>query len=115
PSPPQTEGQSMPVDRKGRAVGIDATHADVVDWKQCKVHGVVFAFVKATEGTSFKDPAFRENWSAMREAGIIRGAYHYMRGGNAESQAKIFADQVGPAIYPFSTSMRTHARGTYDA
>ncbi len=98
----QTEvSQSMPADiRKGRAFGIDPAPDQIVDWKQLKEHGVVFAFVKATQGISFNDPAFRKNWSAMKESGIIRGAYHQMSGGNAELQAKAFADQVGRLMLP---------------
>src|SRR4051794_197989 len=42
--------------------------------------GLQFAFAKATEGTQGSgsvDPTFRDNWPAMREAGLTRGAYHF--------------------------------------
>jgi lysozyme len=42
--------------------------------------GLRFAFAKATEGTQGMgsvDPTFRDNWPAMREAGLTRGAYHF--------------------------------------
>jgi lysozyme len=38
---------------------------------------ITFAFIKATEGTSLKDPEFENNWKNAKEAGVIRGAYHY--------------------------------------
>lgn len=55
-----------------------------VDWervKKMKVGNVkvTFAFIKATEGTWMKDPEFERNWSGAREAGIIRGAYHFFQ------------------------------------
>ncbi len=38
-------------------------------------HG--FSFIKATEGTGNTDPQFKRNWKKAREAGIVRGAYHF--------------------------------------
>lgn len=36
-----------------------------------------FAFMKATEGISNTDAYFRRNWKKSREAGVVRGAYHF--------------------------------------
>lgn len=36
-----------------------------------------FAFIKATEGTNRVDPFFKRNWNKAREAGVVRGAYHF--------------------------------------
>ena len=33
--------------------------------------------MKATQGTSFLDPRFEENWTRSRDAGVQRGAYHF--------------------------------------
>ncbi|MBK6997364.1 MAG: hypothetical protein IPH31_21555 [Lewinellaceae bacterium] len=38
---------------------------------------VTFAFMKATEGTWTKDPNLNGTSKGAREAGIIRGAYHF--------------------------------------
>ena len=63
--------------------GIDVSRwQSRVDWervKKMKVGSVrvTFAFMKATEGTWMKDPEFERNWAGARQAGIIRGAYHY--------------------------------------
>jgi lysozyme len=38
---------------------------------------ISFVFMKATEGTWLKDPTFDTNWENAKEAGLIRGAYHY--------------------------------------
>jgi GH25 family lysozyme M1 (1,4-beta-N-acetylmuramidase) len=36
-----------------------------------------FGFAKATEGTGWTDPTFKANWTALRDAGKPRGAYHF--------------------------------------
>lgn len=36
-----------------------------------------FAFIKATEGNGNIDPYFKRNWKKAKEAGVIRGAYHF--------------------------------------
>lgn len=36
-----------------------------------------FAFIKATEGLSLVDPYFKRNWRKAKEAGLVRGAYHF--------------------------------------
>lgn len=36
-----------------------------------------FAYVKATQGASYKDARFLENWMNSAKAGLRRGAYHY--------------------------------------
>ncbi len=43
--------------------------------------GRVFAFAKATDGVSYVDPTFAANWVAMKQAGLVRGAYHYFEAG----------------------------------
>jgi len=58
--------------------GIDVSHHQgEVDWGEVKADGMVFAFAKATEGDDFVDPMFDRHWTAMKEAGLVRGAYHF--------------------------------------
>jgi lysozyme len=57
--------------------GIDVSnHQGRVDWAAVALTKG-FAFIKASEGVRFVDPYFRENWAGSRDAGIVRGAYHY--------------------------------------
>ena len=49
-----------------------------VDWAAARAAGVSFAFLKATEGGDRLDEAFGRNWAGTREAGIPRGAYHFI-------------------------------------
>jgi lysozyme len=47
--------------------------------------GASFAFVKATEGGSYRNPSFSSDFAAARSHGLIRGAYHYARPGGASA------------------------------
>lgn len=63
--------------------GFDVSrHNRRINWQrvsQVKVNGVPlqFVFIKATEGATMTDPAFRKNWNESRRAGFRRGAYHF--------------------------------------
>ena len=58
--------------------GVDVSHYQgTVDWHQLKKQGISFAFIKATEGTTFVDDKFKENWRKAHRAHIKRGAYHF--------------------------------------
>jgi GH25 family lysozyme M1 (1,4-beta-N-acetylmuramidase) len=39
---------------------------------------VRFTFIKATEGGDHLDPKFLQNWQAAKNAGVVRGAYHFV-------------------------------------
>jgi lysozyme len=71
-----------------------------IDWKQvatCKV----FAFIKATERTTVEDKQFASNWSAARDAGLLRGAYHFLHPSvDAVKQAEFFLSKVVTSELP---------------
>lgn len=70
-----------------------------IDWTAAASGSCSFAFVKATEGTTYTNPYFAQDWSGLAAAGLIRGAYHYARPsstvGSAAAQAQYFATAVG--------------------
>ncbi len=76
--------------------GIDVSHwQGDIHWGAVKAAGKHFAFIKATDGTSFVDPSFAENWGGAKAAGILRGAYHFFRPlQNARNQAELFLQTV---------------------
>jgi GH25 family lysozyme M1 (1,4-beta-N-acetylmuramidase) len=78
--------------------GIDVSHwQGTVNWTSVRSSGKRFAFCKATEGTTYTDPQFATNWSHMKSAGLIRGAYHFGRPGtDPVTQANRFCNVVGP-------------------
>jgi lysozyme len=56
---------------------------------------IKFAFMKATEGGNFTDKQFARNWRKSREAGVVRGAYHFFRANtDAAAQARHFIEKV---------------------
>lgn len=63
--------------------GIDVSrYQRIISWdavKEMKVKNVQlgFVFIKATEGIVNTDPQFRRNWKKSKQAGMIRGAYHF--------------------------------------
>ncbi len=80
--------------------GIDVYHGDnggnAIDWNAVKTAGIDFAFAKATESTNFKDSAFAANWSGMKSAGLVRGAYHFFHADvDPAAQANYFLATVG--------------------
>lgn len=78
-------------------LGMDVSHWNgPIDWDKTKESGIEYAFIKATEGSSFVDSRFGENWGESKRAGVPRAAYHYFRFGiDATKQAKHFWDVVG--------------------
>jgi GH25 family lysozyme M1 (1,4-beta-N-acetylmuramidase) len=60
--------------------GIDVSHYQgSINWSSVRSAGIQFAFIKATEGTTYQDPRFDTNYVAAYNAGVIRGAYHFAR------------------------------------
>ena len=91
--------------RAGYAVhGIDVSaYQGRIDWPLVASHEVRFAFIKATEGGTLRDPRFGRNWRGARAAGVFRGAYHYFHpNSDATRQADLFTRTVplGPGDLP---------------
>ena len=72
--------------------GLDVFHGDgPVDWTSVAAAGIEFAYVKASEGVAVTDSRFAQNWKAMKEAGVMRGAYHFFHPASSpEDQAGHF-------------------------
>jgi lysozyme len=59
--------------------GIDVSYYQGdIDWQKVGKAGVHFAYIKATEGADRLDSKFLDNWRAAKQAGLARGAYHFM-------------------------------------
>ena len=87
--------------------GIDVSHHQgPIDWARVKDSRIQFAYIKATEGTDFKDEQFAQNWNEAAAAGIKRGAYHFFclqtsgekQAANFIATAPYEADALPPAI-----------------
>lgn len=59
-------------------LGIDVSHHQkTINWDTVKGQSVSFAYIKATEGSTFKDSLFESNYDHAKKAGVLVGAYHY--------------------------------------
>lgn len=76
--------------------GIDVSkYQGEIDWYQLKNHDIQFVFIKASEGQKLVDRHFEENWSEAKNAGMVRGAYHFYRPNvDWKKQAQNFIDHV---------------------
>ncbi|BDH12189.1 lysozyme [Streptomyces hygroscopicus] len=78
--------------------GMDVSrYQGTVDWQGAWANGARWAYVKATEGTTFQSPTFPEQFQGAGDAGLIRGAYHFARPdlSGAAEQAAHFVDHGG--------------------
>ncbi|MEW1693277.1 GH25 family lysozyme [Streptomyces sp. NPDC091265] len=78
--------------------GIDVSHYQgSINWASVKSAGIQFAYIKATESTTYKDPNFSANYLHAYNAKVIRGAYHFARPNlsTGASQANYFASNGG--------------------
>src|SRR5215213_7077627 len=58
--------------------GIDASrYQGSINWTSVRNAGIQFAYLKATDGDSYRDPNFGANYTGAYHAGVIRGAYHF--------------------------------------
>jgi GH25 family lysozyme M1 (1,4-beta-N-acetylmuramidase) len=59
-------------------LGLDVSgYQGSVNWSAVAGNGAKFAYVKATESTSYQNPGFSQQYSGSYNAGIIRGSYHF--------------------------------------
>ncbi|WP_326798453.1 lysozyme [Streptomyces sp. NBC_01808] len=78
--------------------GVDvSSHQGNVNWSTLWNAGNRFAYVKATEGTSYKNPYFAQQYNGSYNVGMIRGAYHFAlpNGASGAAQADYFASNGG--------------------
>ncbi len=69
----------MQAGQTGNAQGIDVSrYQGTIDWKRVKAAGKSFAFAKASQGVTYRDPTFSSNIQGARAAGVLVGAYHFL-------------------------------------
>ncbi|MCC3276855.1 lysozyme M1 [Arthrobacter sp. zg-Y20] len=95
-----TAGVSPAADWRPQGLqGLDvSSHQENVDWAAAWNQGARFAYVKATEGTSYTNPYFGQQYNGSANVGMYRGAYHFALPNLQESgaaQANYFLDHGG--------------------
>ena len=88
--------QSLTIDTEPEGMDV-SSHDGNVDWPAKVSSGMSFAWVKATEGTSYQNPFYASQYNGSQSAGLIRGAYHFALPSNSsgQAQATYFSDHGG--------------------
>jgi lysozyme len=66
-----------PTDFEVHGIDVSKYQGDI-DWATVRRSGVEFVWIKATEGANHVDSKFQQNWAGAKQAGIARGAYHFV-------------------------------------
>lgn len=77
--------------------GIDISHFqnNQIDSLSKDNSGLSFIIFKATEGITYLDPKFHQNWRTAQEKSFIKGAYHfYLSKDDPAKQAKHFLSSI---------------------
>lgn len=80
-----------------KVYGIDiSNHQGSIDWDRVAADGRRFAFIKASECPSYRDPWLGRNWSEAKRVGLVRGAYCFARPSAATpaQSVELFADTL---------------------
>ena len=78
--------------------GMDvSSHQTNVDWSAAWRQGSRFAYVKATEGTYYKNPYYSQQYNGSANVGMVRGAYHFAipAVGSGAAEANFFVNNGG--------------------
>ncbi|HAN20746.1 MAG TPA: glycoside hydrolase family 25 [Clostridiales bacterium] len=76
--------------------GVDvSSYQGKIDWNVLTKQDIDFAFIKATEGSSYIDPFFEDNYSNANKTNLRIGAYHFFSfESSGANQAKHFISVV---------------------
>jgi lysozyme len=81
--------------------GIDVSkYQNSIQWESVRAMNIghihiCFAFIKATEGLGNEDSFFDRNWRNIKNAGLVRGAYHFfLATKSGKAQAENFINSV---------------------
>lgn len=80
-----------------------------IDWGTVKASGINFAMIKATEGVDYIDPNFAANAQGAAAAGLHIGAYHFLRAGDVQEQARQYIAALRPYnwTYPIACDVES--------
>ena len=58
--------------------GVDVSHHQgKIDWRELSGASVRFAYIKTSEGATFRDSLFQDHWVGAQSVGVVPGAYHF--------------------------------------
>ena len=76
------KGQKIQFNYPSRSIypifGLDVSHHQgEIQWESIDLDSYKFVYLKATEGESFKDKRFKQNYQGAKNRGLKVGAYHF--------------------------------------
>ena len=95
--------------------GVDVSHYQgSIDWRVLSGQGIDFAYIKATEGSSFVDPQFERNWTEASNTELRIGAYHFFSfESSGEAQANHFLKHITKAERMLPPAVDVEPYGVY--
>lgn len=79
--------------------GVDvSSYQGEIDWNVLSSQNISFAFIKATEGSSFVDERFAYNFQEAQKTSLSVGAYHFF---SYDSEGKAQAENFINTVVPF--------------
>ncbi|KAK4496308.1 hypothetical protein PRZ48_012288 [Zasmidium cellare] len=90
--------ETRDIEKRATVYGFDISHyQSSVDFNAAyNSGGLRFVYIKATEGTTYKDPSFSSHYTGATNAGFIRGGYHFASGtGDGSQEANYFLANGG--------------------
>lgn len=81
-------------------IGVDvSSYQGNIDWKEIEKQNITFAYIKATEGSTFVDKCFEDNWKNASHTKLRLGAYHFF---SFESSGKVQAENYLKNVSPIN-------------
>ncbi len=95
PAVPSTPDVAPPSGYSVRGIDVSAYQGNV-NWGAAANAGIKFAYVKATEGTTYTNPYFNGQYNGAKNNGLFAGAYAFARPDepNAKAQADYFVNNA---------------------
>lgn len=95
--------------------GVDVSaYQGKIDWKELASNDISFAFIKATEGSTYIDERFDKNIKGIQKTDLACGAYHFMSfESSGKSQAANFISKVDPDMIDLPPVVDVELYGKY--
>ncbi len=95
--------------------GVDvSSYQGNIEWEELAENDISFAFIKATEGSSYIDKRFDKNIKGIQKTDLAVGAYHFMSfDSDGKSQAENFISKVDPGMIDLPPVIDLELYGKY--
>lgn len=97
--------------------GVDvSSYQGYIDWHELEKSDIDFAFIKATEGSGYRDRSFEDNIENIQDTSIASGAYHFMSfESDGKAQAQNFISAVPREMIDLPPVIDVELYGDYNS